>query len=282
MSRLLGYLCSDDTLTPFAMREVAQEAWPSDAEEVATLGFGWVQESRTLLRKHPSRGHDPVDVLGLLCDIPARAIVGHLQGEFDGAVDTLDLQPFRFRKWVYAQCGQVPNFGVFRDELVETIPDHIRRNIQGKTDAEVVFHKLYHWMKKQGALTGTRADGELAAAAMAETFTELEQRAQRAGHEGPIAIDAVAVTERFFVAARHDSTPLHYRIFEGLEQPGEEPLFAGHRPKAIEHPHFRAAFLASGLEPTTQDWVEVPERSVVWVDDSWEVGVAPIDELREA
>lgn len=277
MSRLLGYMCNDDSLTPYAMGEVAQEAW-GEQTSLATLGFGWVQESRTLLRKHPSQGHDPVDVLGLLADVPARSIIGHMRYETEGKVDTLDLQPFRFRKWVFAQTGTVPFFEEYRDELVADIPDHIRRNIQGKTDAEVVFHRFYHWMKKTRALAGSRPKGGLAARALAATLDEIEQRSQAAGHEGPIDLNVVAATERLVLTARQGDA-IQLRLFRGLEQPGEEPLFAGHRPKTIEHPHYRAVFLASGLAPTDGDWAEVQPRSVAWVDGNWQIENAGFDEL---
>jgi glutamine amidotransferase len=265
------------------MQEVREEAWSDEANHPASLGFGWVQESRTLLRKHPSEGDDPVDVLGLLADIPARSIIGHMnvgdtRETLDDAIDSLDLQPFRFRKWIYAQASQAPLFEEYRDELIADIPDHIRRNIKGKTDAEVIFHRLYHWMKKNGALSTGRAKSGKVGKAVAATLAEIEERSHAAGHEGPVCLNLVAATERLVVAARLGD-PIHYKMVRGIEQPGEEPLFAGHRPKKIEHPHYKGFFVASKLEPTTDAWKELPERHVLWVDDSWEVQTAPIDEL---
>jgi glutamine amidotransferase len=262
------------------MQEVRHEAWTEEANHPASLGFGWVQESRTLLRKHPSEGNDPVDVLGLLADIPARAIVGHMRERLNGKIDSLDLQPFRFRKWVYAQSSSAPFFEAYRDELLADIPDHIRRNIQGKTDAEVIFHRLYHLMKDEGALSSSRARAAKVAQAVAAMLDEIEHRSHAAGHEGPLTINLVGATERMVVAARLGD-PVHYKMYRGLEQPGEEPLFAGHRPKKIEHPHFKGAFLASKLAPNAEGWTELPERHVLWVDESWEAKTASIDELLD-
>lgn len=279
-SRLLAYMCSDDSLTAHAMKEVQAEAWPQEPDRLATLGFGWVQESRTLLRKHPSQAADSVDVLGLLCDIPARSIVGHMRAKNDNDVDTLDLQPFRFRKWVYAQSGEVPCFDEYRAEVVEGIPDHIRRSIQGKTDAEVVFHSFYNHMKQAGALSAGKPRGPRAGEALAETVVEMEQRAREAGHEGPIGVNLVGATERLVVAARLGE-PIFYKVFDGVEQPGEDPLFAGHRPKKIQHPHFKGVFVASGLEPKAGEWHELAERELLWIDDSWEPHTLSIDTAQE-
>lgn len=278
MSRLLGYMCSDDSLTPYATDEVRRQAWLDEASQAATLGFGWVQESRTLLRKHPSQSNDPVDVLGLLADIPARSIVGHMRENPDAAVDALDLQPFRFRKWVYAQSGNVPRMEAFRDELVAETPDHIRRNIAGKTGAEVVFHRFYYWLKEYNALVPSRLQGERAARAVAATLDEMERRAHEVGFEGPLSVDLVAATERLVVAARLGD-PVHYRVFDGIEQPSEEPLFAGHRPKKIKHPHFRGVFVGSNIHPVTDDWRELAERSVMWIDGTWEAKTASLETL---
>lgn len=282
MSRLLGYMCNDDSLTPCAMQEIGHQILSDTTRELAALGFGWVQEARTLLRKHPSADSKPVDVLGLLSDIPARAIVGHMQQKINGRVDTLDLQPFRFRKWVFSQTGSVANFAEFRDELIADIPDHIRRNIQGKTQAEVVFHRFYHWMKKLGALAAPHENGRQVAQALAKTLEEVEQRARQAGLEGPVEIDVVAATEKLMLCAR-TGDPLYYRLFEGVEEPADEPLFAGHRPKRHEHPHFRGVFLTSAGDaaPADEDWQELSQRHVAWVDRSWEATVVPLDELTQ-
>lgn len=277
MSRLLGYMCSDDTLTPYAMREVQQEAWPTDEEQVETLGFGWLQESRTLLRKHPSRGDDPVNVLGLLCDIPARTLVGHLAREVEATRDTLDLQPFRFRKWLFTQCGSVPGLAEFQEDIVADMPDHIRRNIQGQNDAEVVFHRLYQRMSEREAFDGGRADGPKVVDALADTLEEFDERSYEAGSEEPLRLNLMAATERFLVAARLD-TPVHYKVFDGIDQPGEEPLFAGHRPRRIEHPHFDGAFVASGLKPENDQWRELGQGEILWIDDSWQAHTRSLED----
>lgn len=268
-AKLLGYMCSDDTLTPFAMRSVREEAWPQDQDRAfETVGFGWLQESRTLLRKHPSQDDEPVNALGLLCDIPARTIIGYMGGDGEGGFDTLDLQPFRFRKWLFAQSGSVPRLEEYRDEILADIPDHIRRNVQGQTDAELVVHRFYQRMSERDALDGGRPDGEEVADALAETLDEFSERSYEAGHEGPLDFNLVAATERLLIVARLGD-PLHYRTFDGIDQPGEDPLFAGHSPRRVEHPHFDGAFLASGLEPDDDRWHEIERRQIVWIDHSW-------------
>jgi len=266
MTHLLGYICSNSSLTPYAIETVRQEAWPHRATPWAASGFGWLQESRTLLQKHPHHGA-PVDMLGLMADISARALVGHMSQDTNGGVDSLDLQPFRFRKWVYAQSGQIPQFETYRSEMLAETPDYLRRGIHGSTAAELLFLRFYHHMCENGSLAQNGVRGEAVARALAETLREA-QRHQAPGDSGELGLNIIAVTERFMVVAR-TGPPMHLRRFEGMKHPAEEPLFAGHRPKTISHPQFRAAFVASGLQPAQGDWQELEKNAITWVDPDW-------------
>lgn len=275
MSQLIGYICSDDSLTPSVVHAVRGEL--ASIDDYASLGFGWVQENRSLLRKHPSQGANGVNALSLLSDLPARAIVGYTQSEQTDSSDTLDLQPFRYRNWVYAQEDNVETFDGYRDDVMEDIPDHIRRNVQGHNRAEVAFHRFLAAVNAEGQLDRQRVEGRSVARAMAASIQDLEDRALEHGHDEP-GLRAVSVTNRLLLAGRVGE-PLFYRQFDGIEEPSEEPLFAGHRPKPLEHPHFDGVMIVSGDRPDGDDWVEVPDRHVMWVDESWDVQVASLENL---
>ncbi|AWV87802.1 class II glutamine amidotransferase [Bradymonas sediminis] len=272
MTQLLGYICSNSSLTAHAVNTVRREAWPEQATPWAATGFGWIQESRTLLRKHPHHGA-PVDMLGLMADVSARSLVGHMSQNTNGGVDSLDLQPFRFRKWVYAQTGKIPQFESYRSDMLAETPDYLRRGVRGNTAAELLFLRFYHHMCENGALARGGVHGELIASALAETLSEA-QRYRASQDEESLGLNIVAATERFLIAAR-TGPAMHMRLFKGMKHPAEEPLFAGHRPKTVEHPKFRAAFLASGLQPTQGDWRELAPQTITWVDPTWQTQVLP-------
>lgn len=276
MAQLLGYLCSDDSLTAYAAAQVRQEAWQEPAHPWGATGLGWTQEGRTLLRKHPNPG-EPVDMLGLLADVPARALVGHMSEQAHTPNDALDLQPFRFRQWIYAQTGEAPGFEHYRAAMLARTPDHLRRGIRGQSDAEVLFHRFYHWMCEHRALSPEGASGSRVARALGALVAELSQNASEAGHEGALGLNIVAATERLLIAAC-TGAPLYLRQFQGIEQPGEEPLFAGHRTRKIQRPHFRAAFLASGLNPVDGPWQRLEPGTISWVDATWQLHSIAIDE----
>lgn len=275
MSQLIGYICSDDSLTPSVVHAVRGEIESLDDYEA--LGFGWVQENRSLLRKHPSQGSNGVSALSLLSDLPARAIVGYTESEQPDSSDTLDLQPFRYRNWVDAHEDNAESFGGYRDEILEEIPDHIRRNIQGNNRAEVAFHRFLASVNEHGQLDRQRVEGTKVARAMAQTAEELEARALEHGLD-EFEMRSVSVSTRFLVAVRIGE-PLYIRTFDGIQEPGEEPLFAGHRPRPVEHPHFNGVLVVSGRQPNGEDWVEVPDRHVMWVGGDWDVQVESLERL---
>jgi glutamine amidotransferase len=275
MSQLIGYICSDDSLTPSVVHAVRDELMSVD--DYAALGFGWVQEHRSLLRKHPSQGANGVNALSLLSDLPARAIVGYTESARSDSLDTLDLQPFRYRNWVYAQEDNVESFDGYRDEVLEEVPDHIRRNIQGQNRAEVAFHRFLAAVNDHGQLDRQRVDGGEVARAMASSVSDLERRGLDHGLDA-VELRAVSVSTRLLLAARIGEA-LYYRQFDGIQEPSEDPLFAGHRPRPVAHPHFNGVLVASGDRPNGESWVEIPDRHIMWVDGDWDVQVEAIEGL---
>ncbi|MFU8806333.1 MAG: class II glutamine amidotransferase, partial [Bradymonadaceae bacterium] len=105
MSQLFGYLSSNDMLTQAVMAQVGHELQAVPLQDRSGLGLGWIQDGRSLLRKHPPKRAATADVASLVTDLPARAIVGHVRHASLGAVTSNELQPFRFRTWLYAQGG---------------------------------------------------------------------------------------------------------------------------------------------------------------------------------
>lgn len=273
MSQVFGYLCSDDSLTAEVMRQYGQPLSRLAPEERMGLGIGWLQDGRSLLRKHPERQAAAVEIPLLLADIPTRAMVGHIRHRDMGRAGALQLQPFRFRDWVWAQRGTKEAPEEVYQALMATVPDHVQRNIKGTSLAELLFHIFYTKVESELSRTAQNEWPTLFATKMAETMRRLERLSKENGDEERSSLLAVAVTDRYMVASRLGA-PLHYRVVEGIEEPGEEPLFAGHRPRTIKHDRFRAVLVANHVDEP--GWEEIPERHVMWVDAEWNIGFIAI------
>ncbi len=268
MSQVFGYICSDDSLTAEVMKQAGEPLRAIAPEERIGLGVGYLQDGRSLLRKHPKRKAASVDVPSLLADIPSRSMVGHVRHKSRGRAGTKQLQPFRYRKWVYAQSGASQGLRDTYDALRQTVPDHVRRNIEGTTMAELIFHIFVTKVESDLSKTPQGERPKMYADKLAETMVQLQKLNTNNGDDGLGSLQVVAVTDRCIVGARIGGS-LHYRLIEGIEQPEEEPLFAGHKPKTVMHDRFRALLVANGVDD--DDWEEIPDQSVMWVDRSWEI-----------
>ena len=273
MSQVFGYICSDDSLTSEVMKQVGQPLRAIAADDRVGMGIGWLQEGRSLLRKHPKRKAATVDVPSLVADVPTRALVGHVRHKNLGRTGTKELQPFRFRNWVFAQRGATEGFEETYDTLRSSVPDHVRRNIEGTSMAELIFHIFYTKVESELSKTPTSAWPQLYAKKMGETVSQLQEMSRNGGNDGISPLQMLAVTDRCLVAGRVGQ-PMHYRLIEGIERAEEEPLFAGHKPKLIRHERFRALLVANRVDDP--EWTEIPNHHVMWVDEDWQVEFAEI------
>lgn len=278
MSRLLGYICSDDTLTHTVLGEVADELRMGNGNEKIGRGFGWVREGRTLLRKQPPQGATGGELGSYVSDIPAREIVGYECDPDSEAVDTLDLQPFSYRTWVYAQDGDLASLEAEREEILEEIPDHIRRNIDGDSIEELCFHVFLDELHDRGGFGMSQSDPEKCASALVDAVGRIESRLDgNKSTDGIFDTDIVAISERLLLTVA-GSEDLYYRKFEGIEEEVDEGLFADHRSQTEEHPRFRAVLVTNGVQQNSGAWEQIPHRHLAWIDTDWEVRTIPLDD----
>jgi len=277
MTRIVGYSCSDDTLTQSLIEELDGEfVRAENGDDDVGRGFGWLKDGRSLLRKQPPQGRGTVNLGDMMADIPSRQMVGFERACDRGGVDTLDLQPYSFRTWVYVQSASVGEFEERRDEVLADIPDYIRRNIDGDTSEELCFHLFLTALQDRGGFGLSESDPRACAGALADTARNVESYSEGVDRPGAM----VAVSERLLVGLSTDG-PLWVRQFEGIDEQHEEPLFAGHRPQTESHPHFRAVLLSNEARNESDGWTKIPEREVVWIGGDWEIHSESMEELSE-
>lgn len=151
MTRLFGCICNqphrlDEALE--AVRAVLVAPAP-----VARWGLGYVHSGEVLLTLHPRQSGD-VDFHGLLAGLNSDYVIGWAGGD-DALRGDANTQPFRYRRWFFAQEGPGPSAELFADlhpELVTHIPDYLRRNIRGRSPAEHVFHLFLSMLHDAGTL----------------------------------------------------------------------------------------------------------------------------------
>ncbi len=262
MTRLIAYICNNDSLNSVAVEALAPslDVWPD--EKPPGFGFGWIQDGRSLLRTTPKPSDGMPSLTGMLGDIRTRSFVAHVLEPGQQPAPALDLQPFRFRKWVCAHTGEVPEVDDARRELLETIPSFIRTNVKGDSGSEILCHMFLSELHGRSVLEDGRRDPRAAAEALHATMTRLQSEAAIA------EFALVAVTERGLLAGAFGSD-LFYREQRGLEEK-EAPLFAGHSPRPIQHPSFKSVTVTNAPNPDAEGWTKIPDGKVLFVRD-WTV-----------
>lgn len=276
MSQIFGYICSDDSLTSEVMKQYGEPLRAIEPDRRVGLGIGLLQEGRSLLRKHPRRKAASVDIPALLGDIASRSLIGYVRHQDSGSVGTKQLQPFRFRNWVYAQHGKDEELDQAYGALEESVPDHVRQNIESDSMAELLFHVFYTKVESDLSTTPRAEWPGMYAEKLAETVITLREALRNGDRDGLSELQTMAITDRCVVALNVGST-LHYRLVEGIEESTEEPLFAGHNPKSVMHDRFRALLVANRVE--NEEWTEIPNHHVMWIDGDWEIHTAEIGEV---
>jgi len=229
-----------------------------------------------LLGKRPNGAPVPLSLFGLTGAIHSEAIVAHARYATVGTQKDENTHPFRYRRWLFAQDGTVEGFAQVRPLLLAAVPDHLRRQVEGETDAEHVFVAFLALLRKAGhSIDDYDLDAAAAAQALARTVRQLDAWCREAGVQRSSALSLLATNGRILVAARRGQ-PLHYALLEGIvpcplheidaSTPESDPRLRAHRV-------VKAVCIASRL--TQQNgFIEVPEASVVAVSRGLQVQVS--------
>lgn len=264
--QIFGFFNNDDSLTSVALSQVRAELGEdSGGEHWNGLGIGWIQEGRVLERKNPRVTGGVLEPLGLLSDLRSREIIGFAT-EAIGA-SSAELPPHRFRKWLYVEEGATEELDALGAQMIEALPDFLQRNVPGNAATAARFFTLLHELFDQDAFHAASHRRAFAAAAIASGLEKLARSTEGALERGYASMVA---TERLLVAATLDR-PLFYRVWKGIQAPADKPLFAGHRTRPVEHPHYRALLVMSGEKAPGEQWQTLQPGELLWLDDGWEV-----------
>lgn len=283
MCRLFGYLGNDPSLLPLAFQRTGDALTEDCAVPGEGWGLGFFQDDRALVRKRPKVVTDRVCFSDLASDLRARAVIGLVRRGSRGDVSPENTPPFRFRNWLFANQGDVaapgPSADTAHAALRDSLPDFLRHNIWGQTDSEPALHLFFHHLR-QRAHVESPAIPPLALIDTARAYTDhLQQVLRDAGQERPPELNLIFANGRSLVAIHlHSAIPLASLTLTHL-QAQEPPLFAGHRPRTLDYPHFKATFLAFQPSPSALDaapWEPLPTSAVTVIDEHNQPHTAPL------
>jgi glutamine amidotransferase len=227
-------------------------------------GDGWgvghsLGREPTVTRSALPAGADPL-YRRVAEEVAATTLLAHVRQASAGGVAERNCHPFRHGRWLFAHNGTLQGFSVNPERLRRLVPDPLRGSIAGETDSEHAFYFVL-------GLLGQEADADAVGRVLAEAVARLAELFPGSA-AGPTRINSVLTDGRVLAASRWGHT-LFRAERRGAPAPGEDgPLEAA--------PDYRAVAVAS--EPTSPDeaWAEVPERTVLVVDEALRCTLAAV------
>ncbi len=278
MGALLAVLQNDPNLLRCQLRRLEASVALSEPGRLPdAYGFGYYKGNDVLLGKRPNGAPTALTPTQLAGNVDSEALLLHARTATVGVPKDENTHPFRWRRWLFAHDGTLEGFRELRPRLLEALPDHLRRSVEGDTDSEHAFMLFLKHMRETGHLEDPDVEAASVGRALALAVRDLEAWSREAGATRPSTLNLVATNGRSLAAVRRNR-PLHYALLEGILPCPREGLGAGtpeSDPRIRPHRQVKAVCFATRLlQPA--GFLEVPEASVVSVSRSLQVTVSSL------
>jgi len=153
-------------------------------------------------------------------------------------------------------------FAEIQGGVLEHIPDFLRRNLQGKTPAEHLFHLFLAFLHDSGLIDDVNLGTENVRRALRDTVALVQNLAARAGLEGSPG-NILTSNGRIMLAVRLDETLCLRRL--KIDSHEKEPST------------FRGVLALSSKDHPGEGFEEVPRRSVLEISRDLNIQIADLD-----
>jgi len=230
---------------------------------VSRWGLGYVQAGEVLLSRTPRSTPDALDLYPALSERATDCVIAHTA--HDGLVlGTHSTQPYRFRRWMLAQDGAASLPTEAWSTVAERVPDFLRRNLRGRSVAELTLHVMLALLHDQGVLDDPNLAAPVLRRGLTDALALVHGDLDRAGL-GDAVGDAVTSNSRSLALVRPaGGAPVFVRrlhVFDDRDAKDES---------------FRGVLLLAGPQPPGDGAEEVPPGSVVTISRDLRVDISPI------
>lgn len=227
-------------------------------------GIGFYQGGEVLMRRRPLDERNEIDAGRLAADVHADVVLGHVRSATVGALRAENTHPFRYRQWLFAQTGTLPYPDTVRERVLGSLPEFLRSDVHGDTDAELLFHVFLSFLHDAALLNQTEVEPARIAEALRASLSVIDGVAAEQGG-GTTALNLM-VTDGEHLVAVHANDVMRYRVYAGKQ---DAELFVGDdanpRQRTPDASRMHFTLLASDFDdaPPNSRWKVVPPRSVV-------------------
>ena len=277
MTRLFGYLGTDYSRLQCALQLTGSELTYEATIKHSGWGLGFYQADQALIRKRPKVSSQQIRFTDLATDINSQALVGHLRQATVGDISGENTQPFRYKSWLFAHIGTLFDYQVVKESLMDHIPSYLQRYIMGQTDSEAAMYLFFGKLGKLANLDNPLIDPTVVSKAMNETIKTIFDTV-RTNNVDPLPGFNTVLTNGKTMIATALGLPLFYKIIDGISDCSmcrNPPIYAGHTPKLVHHPRFKAIIVGSDMHEEPEGWTKV-DRSVLQINHDMTITTIPI------
>lgn len=255
-AQTLAILINDPLLMPCVAAHVASAIQLLSPDEAAAVGVGRFERGDPLVAKV----RPPVsrETLALLQRTQARLALITSIAANPTTLHPYDLQPFRYRNWLFAMAGTIGKLGRPLDTQL-AIPSYIEKNIRGNTAGEVLFHQFLAYLHRQGQLAGERLDMTPLRKALASA---LSHAGVWFGKEGPN--NSLFLTDGKVLLGAALERPVYVANIEGIEDCLDCGGDVDGNP--VSHPHVRGVVMMDTDGMPSEEWQTVASGRVFQVN----------------
>jgi glutamine amidotransferase len=268
MCRLLGMMCNDEDLLTCAIAEVAEVLKIPASSRPAGTGVAYYQNEEPLLRKRPVPKDSGVEYSQWVENLTSNVLLAHALPAGQQPWKDAQAQPFRFRKWVFGMCGELGGLAEQRETALRRLPEFLARNVQGETEAELMFHLLLNRMFASGTLNDLGVAPETVSRQIVECLDDIHGLTRAAPERF-----AMIVTNGQIMAAACRKLPMHYSHREGIQACS---LHEDSEQQRRLHRRFKGIMLGANLIDPGHEWREVADGSLLTVSHELELRVAQL------
>ena len=283
MCRLYGFRASEPTKVECTLVH-AQNALLLQSR-VDTRGYshpdGWgiayYHDGHPLVERRATAAFEDLHFSETAERVFTQTVLAHVRAASVGVPSLVNCHPFTHGLWAFSHNGVVCGFDRLRGELFEETRPELRDCLRGTTDSEHVFYWLLSRMADAG-ISWARccADASCLSEVLASAVDELAERCRLADPERPAKLNFLLTDGRILVASRWNNS-LYWLKREGIH---DCEICGIPHVRHESHTAYRAVVIAS--EPIThEDWREVPDHSVLTIDETIDGKLRPITTGRD-
>lgn len=270
MCKMLGVMCNDADLLACAIREVNDSLKSPTEQDYAGIGIGYYSGDDPLLKRRPANEPEIIDFHDLVEGIESNTLMVHVRHATVGGWKTSNTHPFRFRRWLFAHTGHLPALGSQTEELTQTLPPFLARNIRGETDSELAFHLFLDSLFRDGTLNDLTLDTEVLAKHLRELVNRLDELHAEVSKEASFAI---IVTNGQVMGSVNRGIAMHYSHREGIHTCSDHAESDHER---LSHARYKGIMLGAQMLDPGHQWREISDGSLLTVSKGLELKVLQI------